>query len=68
MFASDEGRYKKHLNVNDHDEDILKNAEKSVFLDELKNTNIKFTQDEMGCPNLNRIEAEQDLKKSNLKK
>ncbi len=35
-FATDDGRYKKPLNINDHDEEVLKNAEKSQFLQELK--------------------------------
>jgi hypothetical protein len=29
VFATDDGRYKKLLNINDHDKEILKNAEKS---------------------------------------
>ena len=48
-FATDEGRYKQELNVNQHDEAALKGAEKAQLLEALKQTNIKFDLDERGA-------------------
>ena len=50
VFAHDDGRYKQALNTNKHDESALKNAEKSNYFGNLKLSNIKFYQDEMGSP------------------
>lgn len=50
VFAHDEGRFKKALNTNKHDEAMLRSAEKALFRGELKLSSIKFDQDEMGSP------------------
>lgn len=47
-FANDSGRVKEPLNVNKVKQEFLKSAEKAEFLQELKETSIKFLHPEMG--------------------
>lgn len=48
-FATDAGRVKNELNVNQHDQDALRRAQKTELLDELRYSNIKFDLDEHGA-------------------
>ena len=49
-FASDTGRYKNPLNVNQHTKEELQTAEKVDPLYELKDSNIRFVHPELGEP------------------
>ena len=45
-FASDKGRIREQLNINQQQKSILEKAEKSAMFDDLKDTNIKFIHPE----------------------
>ena len=62
-FANDDGRVKIPLNVNKQKQAFLKTAERVRAMDELKNSNIKFDQDEMGSPMLNFLESQENFNK-----
>jgi len=51
------------LNVNKQKQAFLKTAERVRAMDELKNSNIKFDQDEMGSPMLNFLESQENFNK-----
>jgi len=56
-YADDKGRYKIALKPNSHDAKVLKQAKKSTFLKNLKESNIKHYYDQMGSPDLTRKDS-----------
>lgn len=59
-FATDDGRVKQELNVNRHDEEVLKGAPRTELLGVLRDSNIKFDLDEKGADEFKQRDQELD--------
>ena len=59
-FATDQGRFKQELKVNQADEKKLKSANKTEMMEALKYSNIRFDFDEKGAEEFQREDQEVD--------